>query len=115
MQDGDDIVHFDTEIEDLVDQDTDTEEDIAPYQVPTEYENIGTSSNADLSDEPDQPKSPTILRSGRVSKPPGSWWKSFATSENHNALVASATVLRMCRKITRRLSPDHMQSFGNKV
>ena len=70
VKDGDDRVRLDTEIEDLVDQDTDTEQDIASYQGPTEYENIGSWSNADVSDEPDQPKSATILRSGRVSKPP---------------------------------------------
>jgi len=33
-----------------------------------------------------------VLRSGRVSKPPGSWWNTTSETEHHNALVATATM-----------------------
>ena len=32
-----------------------------------------------------------MTRSGRISKPPGSWWSALAATEEHNALAAIAT------------------------
>jgi hypothetical protein len=32
-----------------------------------------------------------VLRSGRVSRPPGSWWNASFAKEHHNALMASAS------------------------
>ena len=33
----------------------------------------------------------TVLRSGRISKPPTSWWKTFSTSEQDRALIATSS------------------------
>ena len=32
-----------------------------------------------------------VLRSGRVSKTPGSWWRAYSAKEQHNALMATST------------------------
>ena len=32
-----------------------------------------------------------VMKSGRVSKPPGSWWKSYSAIEQHNALIATSS------------------------
>ena len=42
-------------------------------------------------DEPDS-SGGQITKSGRVSKPPGTWWRAHSTIEQHNALMATASM-----------------------
>ncbi len=58
---------------------------------PTELQSNVPDVDSTQQDVTAQEDAETVLRSGRVSKPPGSWWRAYSTTEHHNALLATAT------------------------
>lgn len=69
-----------------------SDESEQPQEPIHEYENSGTEISQDSRNEtPEIEELRTILRSGHVSKPPKSRWKSFLMPEQHIALLSTGS------------------------
>ena len=86
-EDGNSDANITTQTPHITNDDPDKTDPLAPdlaQASANEDENDGNETEHISSEE-------HVTRSGRVSKPPGTWWQSFSNPTTHNALMAAST------------------------